>query len=108
MAALPARADANSHADSASRKRTREIAALCAELDSLHADIQRVAAESSSLIDGVPPNYRESARNLIHYLALHRHDLRALQPKLSALGLSSLGRSEARVLASVAAVRTES
>jgi pyruvate kinase len=106
MAALPARADANSHADSASRKRTREITALCAELDSLHADIQRVEAESSTLIDGVPPNYRESARNLIHYLALRRHDLRALQPKLSALGLSSLGRSEARVLASVAAVRT--
>jgi pyruvate kinase len=105
MPALPVRADSDSHADSATRKRTREIAALCADLDSLHSDIQRVAAESSSFIDGVPANYRESARNLIHYLALRRHDLRALQPKLSALGLSSLGRSEARVLASVAAVR---
>ena len=106
MAALPERADCDSHADSDSRTRGREIAALCAELDSLYADIQNVAAESRSFIDGVPPDYRESARNLIHYLALRRHDLRALQPKLSALGLSSLGRSEARVLPSVAAVRS--
>jgi pyruvate kinase len=106
MAALPVRADCDSHTDSDSHTRGREIAALCAELDSLYADIQNVAAESRSFIDGVPPDYRESARNLIHYLALRRHDLRALQPKLSALGLSSLGRSEARVLPSVAAVRS--
>jgi pyruvate kinase len=106
MPALPVRADRASHSDSGSRERGREIAALCSELDSLHADIQSVAAESRSFIDGVPPDYRESAGNLIHYLALRRHDLRALQPKLSALGLSSLGRSEANVLASVAAVRT--
>ncbi len=106
MPALPVLADCDSHADSEARGRRREIAALCAELDSLYEDIRSVAAESRSYIDGVPPDYRESARNLIHYLALRRHDLRALQPKLSALGLSSLGRSEAHVLASVAAVRT--
>jgi len=106
MPALPVRAECDPHADTESRERRGEIAALCAELDSLYADIQSVAAESRSFIDGVPPDYRESARNLIHYLALRRHDLRALQPRLSALGLSSLGRSEARVLASVAAVRT--
>jgi pyruvate kinase len=41
----------------------------------------------------------------MHYLALRCHDLRALQPRLSALGLSSLGRSEANVLACVETVR---
>ena len=106
MPALPVRADCDSRADTESRERRPELAALSAELDSLYADIQSVAAESRGFIDGVPPDYRDSARNLIHYLALRRHDLRALQPKLSALGLSSLGRSEASVLASVAAVRT--
>ncbi len=106
MPALPVIADGDPRPDSASRKRKRDIAALCTELDSLYGDIQRVAAASRSSIDGVPPDYRDSARNLIHYLALRRHDLRDLQPKLSALGLSSLGRSEADVLASVAAVRT--
>jgi pyruvate kinase len=83
----------------------REIVALRTELESLYADIQSVAAEGRDFINGVPPNHRDSASNLIHYLALRRHDLRALQPRLSALGLSSLGRSEARVIASVEAVR---
>lgn len=36
--------------------------------------------------------------NLAHYLALRRHDLEPLQRALAAHGLSSLGRSEARVL----------
>jgi pyruvate kinase len=45
-----------------------------------------------------------AATNLAHYLALRRHDLSALQPALSALGLSSLGRSEARVLTALDAL----
>ena len=99
MPALSLRADSDPHA------RMREIAALRTELDSLYADIQSVAADGRNFINGVPPNHRDSASNLIHYLALRRHDLRALQPRLSALGLSSLGRSEAHVVASVEAVR---
>jgi pyruvate kinase len=47
---------------------------------------------------------RESAYNLIHYLALRRHDIRELQYDLSTLGLSSLGRTEAHVMASLNAV----
>jgi pyruvate kinase len=45
-----------------------------------------------------------SAANLAHYLALRRHDLTDLQDILSPLGLSSLGRCEGRVLATLAAV----
>jgi pyruvate kinase len=52
----------------------------------------------------VAPSMRESARNLVHYLALRRHDLRALQEDLALLGLSSLGRMEAHVMASLQAV----
>jgi len=84
---------------------TQEIRTLSAELDSLSADIRNVAADGRDLLDAVPAEHQASATNLIHYLALRRHDLRALQPRLSALGLSSLGRSEAHVLASVDAVR---
>ncbi len=99
MTALPLRAEQDSH------ERGQEIAELCGELGSLHADIERVGDANRSFIRAVPPHYQESASNLIHYLALRRHDLRILQPRLAALGLSSLGRSEARVMASVAAVR---
>ena len=38
------------------------------------------------------------AENLAAYIALRRHDLRELQVKLATFGLSSLGRSEGRVL----------
>lgn len=50
------------------------------------------------------PGNRKSAQNLIHYLAVRRHDIRDLQYDLSILGLSSLGRMEAHVMASLHAV----
>jgi len=40
----------------------------------------------------------------LHYLALRRRDLRPLQLRLASLGLSSLGRAESHVLATVDAV----
>ncbi|MFZ2124059.1 MAG: pyruvate kinase [Rhodoferax sp.] len=52
-------------------------------------------------LEKVLPEYRQSARNLIHYLTLRSVDLRPLQEQLSRLGLSSLGRSESHVLASL-------
>jgi pyruvate kinase len=69
-------------------------------------DVQR---ESERLLKGwraaiVHPSYRASARNLARYLALRRHDLSDLQPALSALGLSSLGRCEGHVMANLDAV----
>ena len=50
------------------------------------------------------PQSRASVQNLLHYLALRRHDLRGLQSRLAALGLSSLGRSEASTLSGIQAV----
>lgn len=80
-------------------------------------EIQRLVAELAALRDGLAaadaaagaserldPAYRDSARNLIHYLALRRHDIRALQERLAALGLSSLGRAESHVFGAVDAV----
>jgi len=49
----------------------------------------------------VHPDYLDSARNLLGYLALRRHDIRPLQRQLAELGLSSLGRCEANSLAAV-------
>src|SRR5262245_11555791 len=43
----------------------------------------------------------QSATNLLHYLALRRHDLRDIQVRLAAHGLSSLGRAESHVRANV-------
>jgi pyruvate kinase len=65
-----------------------------------------VAAEQefSAELDLAAPSMRESAYNLAHYLAVRRHDVRQLQDELTRLGLSSLGRMEAHVMASLQAV----
>ena len=55
-------------------------------------------------ISAVHPAYRKSALNLIHYLALRQQDVRTLQDELAALGLSSLGRTEAHVMSTLKAV----
>jgi pyruvate kinase len=75
------------------------IASARAELGGLHQQLQ----QARSAVDGLQlhASYRDSARNLLSYLALRRHDLRPLQNQLSRLGLSSLGRCEAHVLSSV-------
>src|SRR5262249_49259762 len=48
--------------------------------------------------------HHPGARNLLHYVALRRHDIRELQEQLAELGLSSLGRTESHVLAAIRAV----
>jgi pyruvate kinase len=50
------------------------------------------------------PDHAGSASNLMHYLALRRHDIRHLQSQLASLGLSSLGRTEPHVLNALHAV----
>jgi pyruvate kinase len=62
---------------------------------------ERIAADR---LADVHPDQRASANNLIHYMALRAHDIRPLQERLALLGLSSLGRSESHVLATVEAV----
>lgn len=54
--------------------------------------------------EGIDPHFSASALNLLHYLVMRRRDLRPLQDQLSILGLSSLGRAESHVLATVEAV----
>lgn len=58
-------------------------------------------AERAAEIAATHPAHRRSAANLVHYLELRHHDVRDLQARLAAAGLSSLGRSEAHVLATV-------
>ncbi|MDD4932973.1 MAG: pyruvate kinase, partial [Methylacidiphilaceae bacterium] len=55
-------------------------------------------------LEKVHPHHQASARNLVHYLALRRFDLRRLQEELADRGLSSLGRAEGCVLFSLQAV----
>lgn len=56
---------------------------------------------ASDLIESVYPENRNSARNLIQFLALRTHDLRQLQSDLIEVGLSSLTRPERKVQATL-------
>lgn len=80
------------------------LVSLRGELLALKAALQADAERAAAVTAGVHPNFSDSALNLIHYLTLRCHDLRPLQQQLSALGLSSLGRLESHVMASLDAV----
>ena len=77
---------------------------LADQLAALHKEM--VEAESFFLREPLKlhESHRRSARNLAHYLALRRHDIRKLQSQLALLGLSSLGRTESHALSAVQTV----
>ena len=71
-----------------------ELRSRALKLEESHqADLQLVAAD-----------YRPSARNLLHYLAIRQADVRSLQNELVALGLTSLGKAEMSVLSTLNAL----
>lgn len=70
---------------------------LAIELRHLLRDVESAEREAADLIAAVLPEHRESARNLVHYVAVRQHDLRPLQTSLATYGLSSLGRMESIV-----------
>jgi len=77
---------------------------LAAALDELRTRAIELENDLQNEIAQVTPEHRASARNLIHYLALRQEDIRGLQDDLVGLGLSSLGRLEGHVLATLEAV----
>ena len=81
-----------------------ELHELIRELLVVHAAMLDLEERGRVHVERLHPSYWKSGRNLLHYMALRQHDIRALQPRLAALGLSSLGRAEASVLGSVEAV----
>ena len=84
----------------------QHIDALYEELYSLRADIMNDGeALFRTWLPGIERRpFRFSALNLAYYLAVRCHDLRPVQERLLPLGLSSLGRSEARTMANLDAV----
>lgn len=83
-----------------------DISDLLGEIEALREAVERDAQEIGGRWhewierDGFAP----SAENFAHYLAFRRHDIRPLQRRLMARGLSSLGRAESRVMPTLDAV----
>ena len=80
--------------------------------ESLWQQLQLIRERAGELESRFEPDLQQvhtkfaaSARNLLHYVALRQFDIGELQEQLAALGLSSLGRSEQHVSASMLAVQ---
>lgn len=81
-----------------------ELISLGAEVRDLHAALVAAEAQWHTEIEAAHPAHRASAANLVHYVELRNHDVRELQGRLAVLGISSLGRSEPHVLATIESV----
>ncbi len=78
-----------------------DLESVLCELAAIRAEMVAEPVASDTRLDTIHLNYRASAQNLLHYLVLRRRDLRPLQLRLAAMGLSSLGRTESHVLTTV-------
>jgi pyruvate kinase len=79
-------------------------ASLLHELEELRNELLELEHSSSATLQHVNPFHLSSTINLIHYLGLRRRDMRLLQERLAASGLSSLGRMESHVLSNLNAI----
>jgi pyruvate kinase len=77
------------------------IESLIVQLSTLRSAIVACESGLAPRLRGVDPSFAASARNLAHYLALRRTDMRLLQERLAWVGVSSLGRAETHVLANL-------
>lgn len=77
-----------------------DLAPVIEQMLELRHDLLRKEMAYKKL-DKVHLTNQKSARNLLHYMAFRQHELRDLQLLLSEWGLSSLGRAERKVQATV-------
>jgi len=77
-----------------------ELGRMLAEVRALREDVEKEGERLADLwgAGGCDDAAKARALNLAHYVALRNHDLIDLQYHLAAHGLSSLGRSEAKVV----------
>ena len=80
---------------------TAPLVVVAPELIRIENKLVRLERGMRRAISRVGPKRRDSAKNLVHYVALRQQDLRDLQGQLSKRGLSSLGRSESCVMESL-------
>lgn len=81
-----------------------EVESIIARLQPIRLEALKAEEHFREQLDYVYSGNLQSARNLVHYLSLRRHDIRELQEDLGRLALSSLGRLESHVMATLDAL----
>jgi pyruvate kinase len=81
-----------------------EIKSIIARLQPIRLEVSQAEQHFREELDHTYLGNLQSARNLVHYVSLRRHDIRELQQDLGRLALSSLGRLESHVIATLDAL----
>src|SRR5208283_2215826 len=81
-----------------------EIESIISQLEPIRLEVLQAEEHFRQELDHVYSGNLQSARNLVHYMSLRRHDIRELQEDLGRLALSSLGRLESHVMATLDAL----
>ena len=84
-------------------KKEEKVQRLIQEISAIISRLDHFEDKYSAELSEVHPNFIKSARNLIHYRALRKEDIRPIQKKLANLGLSRLDKPESHVMASLLA-----
>ena len=87
-------------------KKREKIQALIAQIDEIIASAHKLEKKYSAQLEHIHPAYKKGARNLIHYRALRKHDLRILQKQLGRLNMSRLANAESHVMAALVTCKT--
>ncbi|WP_192821085.1 pyruvate kinase [Rufibacter sp. LB8] len=85
----------------------KTVSTLLTKITKLQREALVLENTFEAQVQKVHPDLQESAKNLLHYLALRKQDNRDLQVDLSVLGLSSLGRAESHVMGSLTAIQNQ-
>lgn len=79
---------------------------LLETLRTLRTNLEGIEQEEAACLEAIHPDYRASARNLLHFIAFHRHAHPGLPKALRQRGLCSLSDCNAQLLPSLEAVIT--
>ncbi|MFC2084445.1 pyruvate kinase [Bacteroidota bacterium] len=84
----------------------KKLLRILEKVEKLISSAKKYEKHFRSEIETIHPEYKKSAINLVHYIALRGQDIRDLQDDLGDLGLSRLGKAEAHVMASLQAIKS--
>ena len=77
------------------------VPSITRKLKDLRREMLETENAAAEMLRPLDAEHLQSAKNLLHYMGLRRHDIRLLQESLASLGLSSLGRCESHVLSTI-------
>lgn len=81
--------------------RKENIEQMLRQIEAIIEQAHALEAQHREQLERVHPNFKESARNLVHYRAMRSNDIRELQKQLGYMGISRLAKAESHTMANL-------